>query len=100
MVVDGLTASNRKRVIQFAATHRIPFMYEGEFIVRDGGLLSYGPDLAEIGERQAALLDKILHGAKCGRSPVRATDAVHACSEPQNCKSTRPCNSADATRPR
>jgi putative tryptophan/tyrosine transport system substrate-binding protein len=69
MVVDGLTGSNRKRVIQFAATHRIPFMYEGDFIVRDGGLLSYGPDLAEVGERQASLLDKILHGANAGDLP-------------------------------
>jgi putative ABC transport system substrate-binding protein len=69
MVVDGLTGSNRKRVIQFAATHRIPFMYEGDFIVRDGGLLSYGPDLAEVGDRQAALLDKILHGANAGDLP-------------------------------
>ena len=34
MVVDGLTGSNRKRVIQFAAAHRIPFEYEGDFIVR------------------------------------------------------------------
>jgi putative tryptophan/tyrosine transport system substrate-binding protein len=31
MVVDGLTGSNRNRVIQFAATHRIPFMYEDDF---------------------------------------------------------------------
>ena len=63
MVVDGLTGSNRGRVIQFAATHRIPFMYEGDFIVREGGLVSYGPDLAEVGARQASLLDKILNGA-------------------------------------
>ena len=62
-VVDGLTGLNRKRVIEFAALHGIPFMYEGDFIVRDGGLLSYGPDLAEVGDRQAALLDKILNGA-------------------------------------
>jgi len=69
MVVDGLTGSNRKRVIQFAAAHRIPFEYEGDFIVREGGLLSYGPDLAEVGERQASLLDKILHGANAGDLP-------------------------------
>src|SRR5260370_38686366 len=74
MVVDGLTGLNRKRVIAFAAQHRIPFMYEGDFIVRDGGLLSYGPDLAEIGDRQAYLLDKILNGAKAGELPFeRAT---------------------------
>jgi len=69
MVVDGLTGSNRKRVIEFAAAHRIPFEYEGDFIVREGGLLSYGPDLAEVGERQASLLDKILHGANAGDLP-------------------------------
>jgi putative ABC transport system substrate-binding protein len=69
MVVDGLTGSNRKRVIEFAALHRIPFMYEGDFIVREGGLLSYGPNLAEVGERQASLLDKILHGANPGDLP-------------------------------
>jgi putative ABC transport system substrate-binding protein len=69
MVVDGLTGSNRKRVIQFAATHRIPFMYEGDFIVRDGGLVSYGPDLTEVGDRQASLLDKILRGANSGDLP-------------------------------
>ena len=44
-------------------------MYEGDFIVRAGGLLSYGPDLTEVGERQAALLGKILHGANAGELP-------------------------------
>jgi putative ABC transport system substrate-binding protein len=81
MVVDGLTGLNRKRVIAFAASHRIPFMYEGDFIVRDGGLISYGPDLAEIGDRQASLLDKILNGASAGElpfeRPTRFTLAVN-----------------------
>ena len=70
MVVDALTGLNRKRVIAFAAQHRIPFMYEGDFIVRDGGLISYGPDLGEIGDRQASLLDKILNGAMRVRCPL------------------------------
>jgi len=81
MVVDGLTGLNRNRVIAFAAQHRIPFMYEGDFIVHDGGLLSYGPDLAEIGDRQAYLLDKILNGANAGdlpfERPTRFTLAVN-----------------------
>src|SRR6201987_5536588 len=98
MVVDGLTGSNRKRVIQFEATHRIPFMYEGDFIVRDGGLLSYGPDLAEVGERQASLLDKILHGAIAGDLPF-TTNTVPPCCERQNRKSARACNSSHDTRP-
>ena len=36
---------NRKRVIDFAAAHRLPAIYEYDFLVRDGGLMSYGPDL-------------------------------------------------------
>jgi hypothetical protein len=28
--------------MEFVGSHRIPFMHEGDFIVRDGGLLSYG----------------------------------------------------------
>jgi putative ABC transport system substrate-binding protein len=81
MVVDALTGLNRKRVIAFAASHRIPFMYESDYIVRDGGLLSYGPDRAEIGDRQASLLDQILNGANAGElpfeRPARFTLAVN-----------------------
>jgi putative ABC transport system substrate-binding protein len=29
---------NRKRFVEFAATHRIPAMYERNFIVQEGGL--------------------------------------------------------------
>jgi len=69
LVVDSLTGLNRNRVIEFAAKHHLPFMYEGDFIVGEGGLLSYGPDLGEIGERQASLLDKILKGANPAELP-------------------------------
>jgi len=48
MVTDALTALNRKRVFEFAAQHKIPAIYEYEFLVRDGGLMSYGPDMREV----------------------------------------------------
>src|SRR6185436_16042040 len=44
LVADALTNLNRQRVIEFAAAQRIPAMYEFGFIVRDGGLISYGPN--------------------------------------------------------
>ena len=70
LVADPLTLLNRKRVIEFAATHRIPAMYEFGFIVRDGGLMSYGPS-AEDEFRQAALyVDRILKGAKPADLPA------------------------------
>ena len=64
MVTDLLMNLNRKRVIEFAAAHRIPAIYELEYFVRDGGLMSYGADRTETTERAAALIARILKGAK------------------------------------
>ena len=64
MVADPLMNLNRKRVFEFAAAHRLPAIYETDAYVRDGGLMSYGPDVTEAFERVAALVDRILKGAK------------------------------------
>ena len=64
MVTDSLTLLNRKRVFEFAATHNLPAIYEFGFLVRDGGLMSYGPDEGESFARVAALVARILGGAK------------------------------------
>jgi putative tryptophan/tyrosine transport system substrate-binding protein len=40
MVSDPLTTLNRERVFEFAATHRLPAIYEFEFLARDGGVRS------------------------------------------------------------
>jgi putative tryptophan/tyrosine transport system substrate-binding protein len=64
MVSDSLTTLNRKRVFEFAAAHRLPAIYEFDSIVRDGGLMSYAPDLDESFARVAALVDRILKGAR------------------------------------
>jgi putative ABC transport system substrate-binding protein len=69
MVADALTVLNRKRVFEFAAARRLPAIYEYDFLVRDGGLMSYGPDLTESFERAAALVDRIFKGAKPGDLP-------------------------------
>lgn len=69
MVADSLTNLNRKRVIDFALQRRMPAIYELALIVRDGGLMSYGPSLTEHYERASALTDRILRGAKPGDLP-------------------------------
>ena len=63
MVADPLTTLNRKRVFEFAAAHRLPAIYELSLFVRDGGLMSYGPDLDESFGRVAGLVNRILKGA-------------------------------------
>jgi putative tryptophan/tyrosine transport system substrate-binding protein len=69
MVTDSLTVLNRKRVFEFAAAHRLPAIYEFDWLVRDGGLMSYAPNLDETFERVAALVDRILKGAKPAELP-------------------------------
>lgn len=64
MVADTLLNLNRKRVFDFTVQHRVPAIYEFQFLARDGGLMSYGADLRETYERAAALVDRILRGTK------------------------------------
>jgi len=64
MVSDSLTVLNRKRVFDYAASHRLPAIYEYDPLVREGGLMSYGPDLRESFDRAAAMVDRIFKGAK------------------------------------
>jgi putative ABC transport system substrate-binding protein len=61
MVSDVLTILNRRRVYEFAATHRLPAIYEHDLFCRDGGLMSYGPDPDEVYDRVASLIDRILN---------------------------------------
>jgi len=70
LVTDALTVLNRRRIIDFAATQRIPAMYEFGFLVRDGGLMSYGPNLDDMFRRAATFIDRILAGAKPENLPV------------------------------
>jgi putative tryptophan/tyrosine transport system substrate-binding protein len=69
MVSDPLTNLNRTRVFEFAAAHRLPAIYEYDFIARTGGLMSYGLDLDESFDRVGALVDRILKGAKPAELP-------------------------------
>src|SRR6516162_9404435 len=70
MVTDILTVLNRSRVIDFAADHRLPAIYEYASLTQDGGLMSYGPGVAAIFDRAAGLADRILKGANPADLPL------------------------------
>jgi len=70
MVSDALTTLNRKRVVEFANSNRVPSIFEQGSIVRDGGLMSYGPKQSEIGERAADLVTRILRGESPADLPL------------------------------
>ena len=65
-----LVNSNQKPVVDLATKHRLPAIFYREDFVASGGLMSYGPDQTEPYRRVAALVDKILKGAKPADLPV------------------------------
>jgi putative ABC transport system substrate-binding protein len=60
----------RRRLADLAAKHRLPAMYVVSEFVDAGGLMSYGPNVADLFRRAAAYVDKILKGAKPADLPV------------------------------
>jgi ABC-type uncharacterized transport system substrate-binding protein len=70
MVSDALTILNRKRVLEFASTNRLPTIFETGALVRDGGLMSYGPKQSDIGEIAGGLMARILRGARPADLPL------------------------------
>jgi putative ABC transport system substrate-binding protein len=70
MVNDALTNLNRKRVVEFAKSQRLPTIFENGAPVREGGLMSYGPSQSEIGERAAEFVVRILRGARPADLPL------------------------------
>lgn len=70
MVTDALTMLNRQRVLDYAAQHRIPAMYEFAVVPRSGGLVSYGSDFDQTFRLAADYVARILKGARPGDLPV------------------------------
>ncbi|WMT73333.1 ABC transporter substrate-binding protein [Bradyrhizobium sp. Ash2021] len=60
----------RVRLIELATRHRLPSIWESDGYVRDGGLLSYGPNFPDMYRRSAGYVAKILKGAKPSGLPV------------------------------
>jgi len=62
--------SERRRLVDLATKNRLPVVYPQREFVDAGGLMSYGPDLADLFRRAATYVDKILKGMKPGDLPV------------------------------
>jgi len=71
VVANPLMAQHAKQVLELAAKYRLPSMTEESRFVRAGGLMSYGPSLADLYRRAAGYVADILKGAKPGDLPVK-----------------------------
>jgi putative ABC transport system substrate-binding protein len=65
------TGANRQTIIGMAARHRLPAIYSNLDFVAAGGLLSYGPKVADQFRRAATYVDRLLRGAKVSELPVQ-----------------------------
>ena len=74
LVVTGspFAANNAALVVALAARHKLPAVYPFRYYIGAGGLLSYGPDLAEQFRAAAGYVDRIFRGEKPEDLPVQA----------------------------
>ncbi len=70
VLANAVTNTNRARIVDFAAKSRLPAMYPNNLSVETGGLMSYGPNPADLYRRAATYVDKILKGTKPADLPV------------------------------
>jgi ABC-type uncharacterized transport system substrate-binding protein len=67
---DPLTNVLRTRIIELSRTGRLATMFAQKPPVDAGGLMSYGPNYAQLFRRAAYFVDRILKGAKPADLPV------------------------------
>ncbi len=67
---DAMFFTHRRRLVELAATSRLPTIHNVRPFVEAGGLLAYGPSAFDLHRRAAIYVDKILKGAKPADLPV------------------------------
>ena len=70
MLADRVFLHNRAAIVAFAARDRLPAVYPYRELVEAGGLMSFGPNYADMHYRAATYVDKIIKGAKPGDLPI------------------------------
>ena len=70
ILADRVFLHDRKRLMDFATQNRIPGVYAYRELVEAGGLMSFGPNYADMHRRAATYVDKILKGSKPADLPV------------------------------
>jgi len=67
---DDLFINEGARIIELAASYRIPAIYRLGYQAEAGGLMAYGPNIPDMYRRAAFYVHKILKGAKPSELPV------------------------------
>ena len=76
VTTNSFVQTHRELIIALAARHKLPAVYFERFFVADGGLISYGPNIADQYRRAASYVDRILKGEKPADLPVQAPTKI------------------------
>jgi putative ABC transport system substrate-binding protein len=68
--IDPFINTNGVRINSLALAARLPTMHSSRDNIEAGGMISYGPDIADLFRRAGEFVDKILRGSKPGDIPV------------------------------
>jgi putative ABC transport system substrate-binding protein len=71
LLMTGAAGSAIGEFFRLALHYALPLMNGGAAIVREGVLISHGPDLPDLVRRAASYVDRILRGAKPSELPVQ-----------------------------
>jgi putative ABC transport system substrate-binding protein len=72
VIPDAFTTRHRAELIALATRYRVPAVYWSRSYTEAGGLISYGPFIADEYRRAAAYADRVLKGSRPSELPVQA----------------------------
>jgi putative ABC transport system substrate-binding protein len=61
---------DRPRIVEFATRHGIPTVFEAAHTAGGGGLMEFGPSLADAARRAGRYVDRIVNGARPADLPI------------------------------
>ena len=70
-ITDSFITAHHTLVVGLANKYRLPAIYPFPLFVTSGGLMSYGVDTVDIGQRAASYIDRILRGETPLNLPVQ-----------------------------
>ena len=71
---DPFIINTRGAILKAVAEGKVPLVAPYRQFAIDGGLMSYGPDIADIFRRSASYVDRILKGELPGNLPAQSPD--------------------------
>src|SRR6266478_3434796 len=70
LLADGFAIENRRDIIDFATSRRVPVISGWPVFAESGAICTYGPRLTDSYRRLAYYVDRVLKGAKPADLPI------------------------------